>query len=660
MARSVIGGNFTSIQPTGGAAQVTRNFVARLNADGTLDAAFNPNVNGVVYAVAVQPNGQVVIGGSFTTVQPNGASNPTTRNRLARFNADGSLDTTFDPNADRPVLAIAVQPNGQIVVGGGFSMLQPNGASASTNRSCAARLNSDGSLDTGFDPEPNASVSSIVVLPSGQIVMGGEFVTVQPNGASFTTQCDFLARLNADGSLDSNFIINPLQSVNTVCYEGDGKLLIGGTFTQVYPENDLTSIATPYCARINADGSLDETFIPSPNQVVNAIAVQTDGDVLLGGYFNSLQPLDKSLPTPRMYLARVNSYGVPDSTIAPDEAGTVFATATLPNGQYLIGGTFLSIGGVTCNYLARLNADGTLDASFKATVNGPVQSLAVQSNGQILIGGSFTYVDGFARLNMARLNPDGTLDGPFNPTPNSAVNAILPLSTGQILVGGGFSSFTPNGSTTTFGLNYLARLNGDGSLDLSFNPNPSGGVFAIAQQSDGLLVVGGGFTSIAGYTRGYIARMQANGKIDPNPFDPEANSAVYALAIQSDGKIIMGGGFTAVVPQTGKAGVSTTKTNPQNGPQTVFPAAGVSAVTPIYIIHLARLNKDGTLDTTFFPNPSADVLGSPCSRTGASLSRARSPRLRRISRPRGPSATTSAASRQAAPSTPASIPTSTR
>ena len=605
----IIGGSFTSIQPTGGAAQIARNYVARLNADGTLDAAFNPGVNGIVYGIAVQSNGQIVIGGSFTSVQPNGAAGPTTRNRIARFNADGSLDTSFDPNADRPVLAIAVEPNGQIVVGGGFSMLQPNGASAATKRSCAARLNSDGSLDTGFDPEPNGSVSSIIVLPSGQIVMGGEFVTVQPNGATYTTQCDFLARLNADGSLDSNFIINPLQSVNAVCYEGDGKLLIGGTFTQVYPENDLTAIATPYCARINADGSLDETFIPSPNQVVNAIAVQTDGNVILGGFFTSFQPLDKSTPTPRMYIARVNSYGVPDSTIAPDEAGTVFATQTLPNGQYLVGGTFLSIGGVTHNHFARLNADGSLDNTFNTTVDGPVQTIAVQSNGQILIGGSFSFVDGFVRLNMARLNPDGSLDGPFNPTPNSTVNVIMPLSNGQMLIGGGFSSLSPNGSTTSYGLNYLARLNSDGSLDLTYNPNPSGAVFAIAQQADGLFVVAGGFTTIGGYSRGYIARLQANGQIDPSPFDPEANSAVYALAIQSDGKIVMGGGFTGVIPQTGKAAVPTTLTNPPNGPQTVLPGAGVSAATPIYINHLARLNKDGTLDTTFFPNPSFDVLG---------------------------------------------------
>ena len=602
----IIGGNFTAIQPTGTPGEVTRNHVARLNADGTLDPAFDPGANGAVYAIAWQANGQIVIGGSFTAVQPNGAASATTRNHIARFNSDGSLDTAFDPNADKPVLALAVQSNGQIVVGGGFSTLQPNGAGAPTKRNCAARLNSDGSLDTGFDPEPNASVSAAIVLPSGQIVLGGGFVTVQPNGATFTTQCDFLARLNTDGTLDANFIINPLENVSTVVYEPDGKLLVGGSFTQLHPENNLSSVATPYCVRINADGSVDETFIPSPNQVVDAIAVQPDGNVILGGYFTSLQPLDKLTPTPRNFIARVNSFGVPDSTVAPDEAGTVFVSATMANGQILVGGTFLSIGGVTRNYIARLNADGSLDGSFTPTVNGPVQSMAVQSNGQILIGGSFNQVDGFVRNFMARLNPNGTIDGAFNPSPDAAVNAIVPLSGGQILIGGGFTSFAPNGSTTTYGLSYLARLNNDGSLDLTFNPNPSGGVFAIALQSDGMIVVGGGFNSIGGFQRSYIARLQADGRIDPNPFDPEANSVVYAVAVQGDGKILIGGGFTGVIPQTGKTGTPVSL-NTGYGTVTV-PAPGTSATTPIYVNHLARLNKDGTLDTTFFPDPSAAVI----------------------------------------------------
>jgi uncharacterized delta-60 repeat protein len=604
----IVGGQFTTIQPTGGGAAVTRNFAARLNADGSLDPVFNPNANGVVYAVAYQPNGQIIIGGSFTSVQPSGASGPTTRNHIARFNADGSLDASFDPNTDRPVLALAVQANGQIVVGGGFSTLQPNGASTATTRSCIARLNSDGSLDTGFDPEANGSVDAVMVLPNGQIIIGGEFVTLQPNGAANTTQADFLARLNTDGTLDLGFIVNPLASVAAVALQPDGKLLVGGTFPSLYPENSPAATQFNYVARVNSDGSLDYSFNPAPDQAVNAIAVQQDGGIVLGGYFESLKPAGVNESTRRHFIARVVSTGSLDATLASDDAGTIFAAVPLSSGQVLVGGTFLSVGGVTQNYLARLNADGSLDPTFAPTLNGSVSTIAIQADGKILVGGNFTMVDGFARGYIARLNADGTLDGPFNPNANSTVKLIvLQSSTSQILISGYFTTLTPDGSPLAYQVNEFARVNSDGTLDTNFNPSPSGGpVFAIAFQADGKMVVGGEFTTIAGYTRSYVARLLSNGAIDTVDFDPEANSPVYALGIQSDGKIVMGGAFTEVVPQTGKTGTPTTTTN-QYGQTITLPAPGTSATTPININHLARLNTDGTLDTTFFPDPSSTV-----------------------------------------------------
>ena len=101
--------------------------------------------------------------------------------------------------------------------------------------------------------------------------------------------------------------------------------------------------------------------------------------------------------------------------------------------------------------------------------------------------------------------------------------------------------------------------------------------------------------------------MLPSGQLDPSPFDPEANFPVYAIAIQADKKIVIGGSFTALIPQTGKTGTPTTTTGPY-GTVTILPAPGASATTPIYVNHLARLNTDGTLDTTFYPDPSSDIL----------------------------------------------------
>ena len=603
----IISGKFTAITPTGSSTAVTRNYVARLNADGTLDSVFNPNANGVVYAVAYQPNGQIVIGGSFTTVQPSGSAAPVTRNHIARFNTDGTLDSSFDPNTDKTVLSLAIVPTGQILVGGGFSTVSPNGAAATT-RNCAARLNSNGTLDTGFDPEPNGSVSTILVLASGQAIFGGEFTTVQPNGATTALQCDFLARINTDGSLDTTYIINPLGAVSAVAMQQDGRLLVGGAFTQVYPANGLTATTSDYIARINPDGSLDGGFLVNPNQAVNAIAVQPDGNIVIGGYFTALSAVDTPAPITRNYIARVTIYGIPDATLAPDGSGTVYKSLVLPNGQVILAGSFRSIGGTSQNYLARMNADGSLDTTFTPAMNGIVQAVALQSDGKLLVGGSFTQVDGITRAYLARINPDGTLDGPFNPNPNSNVFAIAVLSSGQILIGGQFSELTPNGSINSYGVASFARLNADGSLDTTFNPSPSGSVFSLVVLSDGRIVVGGSFSSISGATRGYVARLLATGAIDTANFDPEPNGSVYALAVQSDGKVVLGGAFAGLLPQTGKIGGTPTTTTDAGGNTVTIPQTGYSATTGLYANHLARVNTDGTMDYSFTPDPSSDVL----------------------------------------------------
>ena len=512
----ILGGVFSTIQPSGGGAPVTRNYTARLNADGSLDPVFNPNPNGVVYAIAYQPNGQIVIGGAFTTVQPSGAASATTRNHVARFNVDGSLDTSFDPDPNQTVLSLAVQPNGQIVIGGGFSTLSPGGASGIPQaRQCIARVNSDGSLDTGFDPEANYSVDVIMMLPNGQMIIGGSFTTLQPNGATSTQQADFIARLNADGTLDQSYVINPLASVQAVALQPDGKLLLGGTFTSVNPVDSPAVTAINFVARINTDGSLDSTFDPGPNQAVNAIAVQQDGSVVLGGYFEALRTADSSTSVARNFIARVTGGGALDQTMAPDALGSIYASVPLSNGQMLIGGDFQSINGATRPYLARLNADGSLDTTFTPTLNGVVRSISVDSSGKAVVGGGFTLVDGITRGYIARINPDGSLDGPFNPNANAQVNLVVPQSNGQYLVSGYFTAIQPNGSTTLISTGNFVRVNSDGSWDSTFVPNPQGGsVFTIVFTSDGKMLVGGEFSNIAGFAKGYAAKLLMTGALD--------------------------------------------------------------------------------------------------------------------------------------------------
>jgi uncharacterized delta-60 repeat protein len=175
----VVAGDFTEFN------NVSRDSVARLNLEGSLDEAFiPPTVNGPIYGVAVQPDEKVIIAGDFTTIGTN------SRPRIARLNADGSLDTSFDPTAgaNGPIFSIALQPNGKVILGGAFVSVN------NTNRGRIARLNSDGSLDLAFDPGLGAdnTIYAVKLLPDGGIMIGGSFTMV--NGFARKG----IARLNGD------------------------------------------------------------------------------------------------------------------------------------------------------------------------------------------------------------------------------------------------------------------------------------------------------------------------------------------------------------------------------------------------------------------------------------------------------------------------------
>src|SRR5437667_9948573 len=126
----------------GGAAAVRGQFAL----DG-----FDPNANGTVDVVVVQRDGKVLIGGDFTTLSPNGGV-AVTRNRIARLNPDGTLDTAFDPNANNVVVSIVVQADGKILAGGSFTSI------GGQSRNFIARLDAPTGLAGSFDPNANRAV----------------------------------------------------------------------------------------------------------------------------------------------------------------------------------------------------------------------------------------------------------------------------------------------------------------------------------------------------------------------------------------------------------------------------------------------------------------------------------------------------------------------
>src|SRR6266850_3294452 len=137
------------------------------NGQSALDGV-DPNANNLVLAVVVQPDGKILIGGGFSTLSPNGGA-AVTRNRIARLNPDGALDTAFNPNANGDVNAIALQADGKILVGGFFTTV------GGQTRNRIARLNPDGTLDTAFNPNANGDVYTIAVQSDGKVLAGGAF-----------------------------------------------------------------------------------------------------------------------------------------------------------------------------------------------------------------------------------------------------------------------------------------------------------------------------------------------------------------------------------------------------------------------------------------------------------------------------------------------------
>ena len=123
---------------------------AAVRGQSALDG-FDPNANGVIHVVVVQPDGKILIGGDFTTLSPNGGA-AVTRNRIARLNADGTLDTAFDPNANGTVFSIALQADGKILAGGFFTSI------GGQTRNRIARLDATTGLADSFDPNASDGV----------------------------------------------------------------------------------------------------------------------------------------------------------------------------------------------------------------------------------------------------------------------------------------------------------------------------------------------------------------------------------------------------------------------------------------------------------------------------------------------------------------------
>ncbi|MEZ5428552.1 MAG: hypothetical protein R2747_20065 [Pyrinomonadaceae bacterium] len=470
---------------------VSRNSaLVKLDAQGLADDQFLPvfGTNGSVYRTKVQPDGKIIAVGGFN--QANGAQ----RIRIARFNPDGTLDPSFDP-----MIYTTLSPFGDF----GPVALQADGKILIDN----FRLNQDGSVDDTF--VGTAGARDIEVQSDGKILYAGTS----------------LVRRNPDGSVDNTFSANPSALVYNVLVQPDGKILICGSFTQV------NGVNRGGIARLNSDGSIDNSFNPpgGANGFVYNIDLQSDGKILLVGGFTAVN-FDTNHPR----VARLNADGTLDNSFTGKTDNETLGLKVLANGKILIGGKFQTVNNAPQSYYALLNPDGSLDPTFNSGIgaNDYVWEINQQTDGQILLGGAFSQINGRSAIGIARLSNAGGQSGtPFDYDGDGKTDvSIFRPGPGEWWYlrssDGGNRAFQFGSSTDKL---VPADFTGDGSTDIAFWRESTGEWFVLRSEDSSFYSFPFGTTNDIPVPADY----DGDGKADPAIFRP--SSATWFIIRSTDG-----------------------------------------------------------------------------------------------------------------------------
>ncbi len=563
-----IGGSFISV---GG---VPRSGLARINADGSLHA-FNPSGIYLVQSLAIDSFGKLYVGGFLTNsygiicFNPNGT--PTSfnqtfdsiistlvldssgnlyaggyftspRNRLAKFNADGTLSSFSAVFNTGYVSSIVCNTGGEILVGGSFTTVNGN------SRSRFAKFNADTTLNN-FNPVFNGNVEAIAVDDSGNFYVGGTFTTIN------TISRGRLAKFDSTGILmDFDPVFD--STVSALRFDSLGALYVGGFFTLVG-----NAYRRYYFAKFDANGNLN-TYNPAPNGVVLSIAIDALGIVRLGGSLTGM----KSITRNRLALLNadgsLNSFN-PNMNNPSNSNAVVYALAVDGLGNLYAGGSFTT----PRNHLAKFNINLTLE-SFSVSGAGTVYDLAIDSANNLYVGGSPEVVQG--RGSLVKFNSNGTLNS-FDPDIFGAVCAIVVDGQNNLYISGAFNTVLGQARHN------FAKLNANGTL-AGMNPDFDSTVYSLALDNSGNIYAGGAFSLVNDQPRTNLAKLDADGTL--NSFSHALNGNVRSILATAAGNVYIGGEFYLVdgIQKNGYA-----KLNP-NGTVNNFNLVGVNNASDIVLI----------------------------------------------------------------------------
>ncbi len=570
---------------------------------------------------------------------------------------DGSLDGSFTSpfNAQNSVSTYevatvrAIQPDGKVLVSV-FTYVPNSGGET------LYRLNADGTKDAGFTPIAFTYSRTQYDLIAKVVLMTNGKIAVATNVSAAFRSARF-RRFNSDGTRDTSFeeptltgslpsaagangyyisdfealsdqsviIVGAFDTINSVNRKNTAKLGPAGNVdlsfsptansasgVEIFSNGKILTSNGSKFILYNADGSADNSFIQVDNLTsIRKFVIDGAGNIFFNGDFTEND-------TTVNKFVRLNMNGVIIASFAPNLgiSGIISALALQTDGKVIVVGDFTSVGAAVRINVARLNNDGSLDESFNVVSqnNDQIAGAFVQPDGKILLTGSFT-TNTISGLGIKRVNADGSVDASFNPN-IEAVVAVVIQSDGKILVGGGFT--TVNGQTQ---FKKLARLNADGTLDTSFNPifGTSGSVNSLTVQSDGKILVGGTFTGVNGFSRSNLVRLNADGSLDTT-FNAGSISSTGQIARQADGKYIVNlfsrlvrlnvDGTTDNTFQSLTTGSLTINAFSIMPDGSIIIGGSFAGVGGFPRARLARLRNDGTVDSTFFPTGANNTINA--------------------------------------------------
>jgi uncharacterized delta-60 repeat protein len=490
---------------------------------------------------------------------------------------------------------LATQTDGRLIVAGAYYEV---GNARATN---LARLNVDGSLDAGWSPTVQAAITAIAVSTGSDLYVAtwpSAIVKISLTGtgtsdATFWFSNNFSETVYAL-AVDANFLYAANASGEVRRYDAttgnrDFSWTCAAAGSHLIPDHAGHMYVD--ARRVNlSDGTLDANWtVPAIDYGLTATALGSDGYLYVGSYYaigaGGIEGLAR---------LQVNSHGAIDDTwhpVSPGDAANSLFNAILPldDGSVVVGGVFDRLGGGTRRNLARLDGiHGNVDASWHADVDSDVMTLSVGPSNSIFIGGYFTTIAGTPRASVARLATNGTTDISFagGLYAGATVAAITPdPAHGRTYVGGQFdwAGDQPHRN--------ILRFDDDGGIDSTWTPatdspsgppfSPLGGVHAIAVSNTDVYI-GGQFSTVNGVTRQSLAKLSAAAPAvldagwNPHPEGTYANvnevgSSIDAIALDSQGRLLIGGDFRKVADADQEM--------------------------------LARINTDGTIDSTWLPDP---------------------------------------------------------